>query len=514
MVAQGVLPFRFEADGTKNGLTSYAGLLPYLDLIEAMGVGRSLRTRLGGVVRRRRSGFAEAQLVMSLILMQLAGGEAVSDIRQLTQDRGLCKLMVRAAYPRLGRKGRRRIERAVRKGRQSVVPSPSSIFRFLNAFHDEEEMARREDGTAWIPRPSEGLKALGLVNRDLVAAVQARSPERAATLDMDATLVETHKREALRCYKGFRSYQPFNVWWAEQRLVVRSELRDGNVPAQSGYLRILKEELEALPEGVETVRLRSDSAGYQWDLLRYCELGKSTRFGRIEFAVGADLSPELRKAVLQTPESQWRPLGTRDGSTRRGPEQEWAEVCFVPGDAARSRKGRYRYLVVREELEQPLLPEVAEQLELPFPTAVIAGKQYKLTALVTNLDWPGESVILWYRQRCGKAEEAHGIMKRDLAGGRLPSGKFGANAAWWGIMILALNLNEVMKRQVLAKVEGGESLAVARLKALRYRLIHVAGRVIEHGRRLVVGIAADHPSLPLLVGMRARILELAAAGPG
>lgn len=514
MVAQGVLPFRFEADTTKNGLTSYAGLLPYLDLIEAIGLGKSLRERLGGVIRQRRSGFAEAQLVMSLVLMQLAGGEAVSDIRQLAQDRGLCKLMVRAAYPRLGRKERRRLERAVRKGRQSVVPSPSAIFRFLNAFHDEEEMEKREEGTAWIPESTEELKALGLVNRDVVAAAQARSPQRVATLDMDATLVETNKREALRCYKGFRSYQPFNVWWAEQHLVVRSELRDGNVPAQTGYLRILKEELEALPEGVETVRLRSDSAGYQWDLLRYCERGKNTRFGRIEFAVGADVSPELRKAVLGTPESEWHPLGTRDGSTRPGPEQEWAEVCFVPKGAARSRKGRYRYLVIREVVEQPLLPELGEQLQLPFPTAVMGGTQYKVTAVVTNLDWPGESVIHWYRERCGKSEEAHGIMKNDLAGGRLPSGKFGANAAWWGIMILALNLNEVMKRQVLAKVAGGESLTAARLKALRYRLIHVAGRVIEHGRRLVVRIAGDHPSLPLLIGMRARILELAAASPG
>jgi len=32
-------------------------------------------------------------------------------------------------------------------------------------------------------------------------------------------------------------------------------------------------------------------------------------------------------------------------------------------------------------------------------------------------------------------------MKTDLAGGRLPSGRFGANAAWWALMIPAHNLN-------------------------------------------------------------------------
>ena len=37
------------------------------------------------------------------------------------------------------------------------------------------------------------------------------------------------------------------------------------------------------------------------------------------------------------------------------------------------------------------------------------------------------------------------MMKDDLAGGRLPSGLFGANAAWWAIMVLAHNLNALMK---------------------------------------------------------------------
>ena len=37
---------------------------------------------------------------------------------------------------------------------------------------------------------------------------------------------------------------------------------------------------------------------------------------------------------------------------------------------------------------------------------------------------------------------------------RMPSGLFGANAAWWTIMILAHNLNAVMKRLVLGPAWG------------------------------------------------------------
>ena len=75
------------------------------------------------------------------------------------------------------------------------------------------------------------MAGLWRVNGELLRAVQAQRPVARATLDMDATLIETHKREALYCYKHFKAYQPLNTWWAEQGLIVHSEFRDGNVPA-------------------------------------------------------------------------------------------------------------------------------------------------------------------------------------------------------------------------------------------------------------------------------------------
>ena len=44
--------------------------------------------------------------------------------------------------------------------------------------------------------------------------------------------------------------------------------------------------------------------------------------------------------------------------------------------------------------------------------------------------------IHWLHERCGKSEEAHAVMKDDLAGGKLPSEDFGENAAWWWILVL------------------------------------------------------------------------------
>ena len=50
-----------------------------------------------------------------------------------------------------------------------------------------------------------------------------------------------------------------------------------------------------------------------------------------------------------------------------------------------------------------------------------------------------------------KGEEVHSVVKEDLAGGRLPSGKFGANAAWWAMVVLAFNLNSALKQLALGK---------------------------------------------------------------
>jgi hypothetical protein len=49
------------------------------------------------------------------------------------------------------------------------------------------------------------------------------------------------------------------------------------------------------------------------------------------------------------------------------------------------------------------------------------------------------------------------VSKADLAGGQLPSGLFGANAAWWALAILALNLNAAMKQLVTGQGLGDEA---------------------------------------------------------
>lgn len=507
-MTQGVLGFQYGSEGRSSGMTALAGLPLYLDLAETSALWRSIERHLK--VREGKQGWTDQQMVMSLILLNLSGGDCVEDLRLLESDEGFVRVLRRVEGQRLRRWQRREQERRWRRERCRAVPSPSAAFRYLSAFHDGDQEKQRVSGRAWIAQPNEYLRAFGQVQRDFLGFVQSRGPQAVATLDMDATLVETAKREALYSYQHFPAYQPLTVWWAEQGLVAYSEFRDGNVPAGHEQLRVLRETLEVLPAGVETVRLRSDSAGYQHELLSYCAKGEHPRFGKIDFAVSADVTVEFRQAVAAVSESSWQPLYRPVGERRIETGQQWAEVCFVPNAIGHSKQGpEYRYLAIREPLRQRELPGLEGERSLPFSPVQMGVESYKVSGVVTTLDWSGEAVIAWLRERCGKSEEAHAVMKEDLAGGKLPSGDFGENAAWWWIMVLAFNLNATMKRLVL-----GQAWANKRMKAIRFGLINLPARVVEHARQLQVRLSQDHPALELLLAARRRILALAQGPAG
>jgi hypothetical protein len=497
MVPQDLLPFQMVSDASLPGLTALGGLPLYLDLAHVARLRDSITSHVQA--RRGRQGWTDAQMVVSLMLMQLAGGESVDDLGVLEGDEGFGRILRRVEHHGLSR-------------RQSV-PSPSATFRYLKEFHDPEQEKLRPEHRAFIPAAKPALQGLGAVNRDLVGFVQRSAPEADATLDMDATLVASEKRDALYCYKGFKGYQPLNVYWAEQGLVVHTEFRDGNVPAGYELARVFAEALAGLPAGVERVCLRSDTAGYDQRLLRYCAEGRNERFGVIAFAVGVDVTPAFKEAVTQVEASEWHPLYRSVEGLRIKTEQEWAEVCFVPEWVAQGRRDtpEYRFLAIREPLRQLDLPGLeTEQQDLPFPVMEFGERgRYKVFGLVSNRAIDGEELIWWSRERCGASEGVHSEMKHGLAGGRLPSGLFGANAAWWAIMVLALNLNTALKRLVL-----GDEWVTKRLKAIRYAIIHLPGRVVRHARCWWLRLSDRHPSSGLLMEARERLAMLARGAPG
>jgi hypothetical protein len=508
MMAQGELGFKYEVEHQGEGMTGMGGIGPYLDLACRSGMVRSIEWH---VKAQGEQGWTDAESVLSLVMLNLVGGDCVEDVDRLESDEGFCRLFSKAVRQGLSGKAWRGLKKRWRKEKRRRVPSSSAVFRYLAEFHDRDQEDLREPGRAFIPLPNQALKGLCKVNTDLVGFVQSNREERTATLDMDATLVETEKASALGCYEGYAAYQPINTWWAEQGLVVHTEFRDGNVPAGFEQRRVLEEALRSLPKGVRKVRMRSDTAGYQHDLLRYCDEEKNKWCGRIGFAVGCDVTSEFKKAVLEIAEEDWVVLKKRERSGElRETDRQWGEVCFVPNAIGRSKKGpEYRYLAIRERMQdQLMLPGMEEEEKgLPFQTMRKAGVKYKVFGIVTNMDWDGQELIEWHYKRCGRSEQAHSVMKEDLAGGTLPSGDFGENAAWWWIMVLAFNLNAALKSLVL----GGQWV-YKRMKAIRFHLINIPARVMERSRQLSLRLSAGDPAYGWLLRIRARIAGLVLSG--
>jgi hypothetical protein len=85
----------------------------------------------------------------------------------------------------------------------------------------------------------------------------------------------------------------------------------------------------------------------------------------------------------------------------------------------------------------------------------------------------------------------HDILKNGLAAGVLPCGRFGANAAWLRLAVLAHNGMTALKRLALSP-----ELLLARPKRLRFLIFNTAGRLVHHARQTVLRWAARPERLP------------------
>lgn len=502
ILTQRLLNIQYEIEKKVNGLTSFAGMGLYFDLFKVLELPGHLRRDIGK--QPGKQGYTDDVIVLTIILINLLGGDCVDDVERLESDEGIRKLFQKLVTKRYqsGKRLRRRTGR--------VFPSPSVIFRYLERF---------DDGTSGIKGKSELPSSIPMqdlfltLNKRLANALSQHRSLRIATLDQDATLIETNKREALFGYKGYKAYQPLNVYWYELGLMLHTEFRPGNVNANFELLPSLKAALAALPDHVTAAHYRADGAGYNHELLKYLdtETGEDgdtvkKRFGRIRFCVGNPITEEFSRAVRCDQDLEWKHLDVnRDGQ----PEpygREWAEVCFVPQSLCRSKKGReYRYLVTRQTFtDQRALPGMEDSQLLPFPTLELKGKRYKIFSVVTNGKGDGADLIRWHDQRCGRSEEVHAILKNDLAGGMMPSGKFGANAAWWWCAVLAHNLQAIFKQVAL-----DEAWRYRRMKAFRFHIINLPGRIVYSGNVLTLRLAINKDKLLWLKEMRARLLEFA-----
>ena len=90
-MAQGVLPFKYETEKKTTGMTALGGLPVYLDLARVIGLRKSIQKHLK--VRVGGQGWTDSQMVLALVLLNLAGGDCVEDIKVVEVDDGFCEVL-------------------------------------------------------------------------------------------------------------------------------------------------------------------------------------------------------------------------------------------------------------------------------------------------------------------------------------------------------------------------------------------------------------------------------------
>jgi len=425
-------------DGLVQEVTAHAGVALLVETVRLSGVIAAVDRVFPG--KKNPKGLTHGQMVEALVLLSALGGDCVDDIETLRQDRGLAAML---GYE---------------------LPAPSTIRAWLDQCHDEKAMAGRPSQGSFIPPESARLAGLMEVVRQSVRAyVAATNTSRQVTMDVDAHLVESTKREALRTYEGYRGYQPMIVTWAQTGLILADQFRDGNVPASKDTAEVVDEAYDALPSRPDgwDVRVRSDTAAYdQRVLARWMERGW-------KFAVSADMSLQLRQEIETLTPDEWHLWKVERGEFVR----EWAEVAYTPSRRVEKRDLEpYRYLAIRIRSPQGVL--------------FSDGTGVKLFAVVTN-DWEmgGRELLEWQRGKAGSVEHTHRWLKDELAAGVYPSGKFGANAAWLRLQVLTSNLFVLLRAKAL-----DEQYRNARPKRIRFAIFNHVGQVVRQAQQTLMQV--------------------------
>ncbi len=188
-----------------------------------------------------------------------------------------------------------------------------------------------------------------------------------------------------------------------------------------------------------------------------------------------DYEPELLGVA---PASWWEPVRASE------PELECADLDYVSPWGARQSRGQLLHHVGTRRV----LPGVLGVN--PDETPARSGRPaYRYRVYLTNLPYPGRSgegaglgmtaseVVRFAHERCGHGEEVHAVLKQDLAGGMMPSGKFGANAAWWQLAVLSANVNALLRHAAF-----GRDWLWTRMKQVRLCWVHLVAKVVRHAR--------------------------------
>jgi hypothetical protein len=326
----------------------------------------------------------------------------------------------------------------------------------------------------WLRRMGErgGIGGMERVNDGVVRRVLKRDDRRGYTLIIDPTIIESCKREAQMTYLGFKGYRPVVATLKENGLAIGYEFKEGN--DTGGKLRILKKAFSKMPKGKRIDEVLLDAEYYSNEVIDYLETKQ------VRWAICVDKDSSVMEAIGGISQDEWRPFRTEDGLMT---DREISETVH----ATNKGKSAFRLIVLRWKDRQ----------------ADLFRDSYHYHCIATGMiDESAEGVVWRYNKRA-QIENHIKEIKSGFGMDRMPSGEFLANSVHFGIGIMTYNL---FIGQRLLVMPG--HWATRTIKSLRWLLIEVAGRLVHHGRRVILKVATNLDKYRIYLEMRRRTYGL------
>jgi hypothetical protein len=423
-------PASFEVTTDGTGVVGHAGAALLRELADRVGLTGALGWQQAG----GRRCHPDAAVLRDLAVVLADGGDCLSDLAVLRDQPELF----------------------------GPVASTPTAWRVV------ERVATDPDGLA-------RLRAARAHGRARAWAAGAHPDPELLIVDADATLVLAHsdaKQGAAGTYKHSFGFHPLLAYL--DRGTAPGEplaglLRPGNAPAGGAddLIELVDLALAQLPRSAsdQPVLVRSDSAGAS------TRLAWHLRDQGVGFSLGMPIDAHVREAVLAQPEAAWTPAIDADGQVRQG-----AEVCELTGWVDRHTWPAGTRVICRREDAHP-------GAQLRFTD--LDGHRFQV--FLTDQPHPDlSSLELRHRQRARVEDRIRAAKATGLA--NLPFDRWRRNAVWLELVLAAQDLCCWAQALLL---DG--ALAVAEPKTLRYRLWHVAARIVRHARRTILRLQRSWP---------------------
>lgn len=283
-----------------------------------------------------------------------------------------------------------------------------------------------------------------------------RCKETELTYDNDATYFDSDKNSAKYSYKKTRQFSGLLGFWAELGICNTADFRPGNISPATGILNQLRKAYQQADRaGKKLCRFRSDSAGYQYSIFKWCN------DHGINYFISGKENTAVKEIIADTKEN-WKKVPQSVSLDKEKKDVEWIETLHVMKDLT------LRMMILRWKNTNP---DLFEQNE------------YRYHAIVTN-DFEIEPIawLSFHNGRMG-SENYNKELKIGFHNEYAPSNDFTMNRNYFLLGVLAYNMVQWMKLFYMAPAINSWGI-----KRLRFWFLNTCGKLTTHGRQILCKI--------------------------